>query len=143
MNTQRISRRLAYGIAGAGIASVIAVGGAANAAPMPAHPAKPAPSASSMVPGTKCTLAQVERALAKEDPALAKRINEHPKLKAHFENGLLMTKEQRQAKHAEFAKKHPNEAKVRHFLRDHGISRPEMKKAHDAVEKAKMTCGQF
>ncbi|MFW0793569.1 hemophore-related protein [Gordonia sp. CPCC 205515] len=143
MNSHRISRRIAYGLAGAGIASAIAVGGAANAAPMPAHPSKPAPSATAMVPGTKCTIAQVERALAKEDPALANRINSHPKAKARFENGLLMTKEQRQAKRAEFRKKHPNEAMVRKFLRDHGVARPEMQKNRAAVAKAKATCGQF
>lgn len=143
MNVHRISHRIALGVGGVAIASAISVGGAANAAPMPAHPAKPAPSATAHVPGTTCTVAQVERALAKQDPSLAARINSHPKAKARFENGLVMTKEQRQARHAELTKKHPNAAMVRKFLRDHGVARPEMKKNLEAVHKAKATCGQF
>lgn len=146
MTFDRMTRRIACGVAGIGIASVCAVGGVATAAPSaPAHPhsAPQAVSPDSKVPDTKCTLAQVERALAKQDPAVWQKIQSNPRVKRHFEAGITMTKEQRQAKMAKFKKAHPTESSVMNFLKDHHINRPEMKKAHDAVLKAKDTCGRY
>ncbi|AZG47376.1 hemophore-related protein [Gordonia insulae] len=133
--TARFTRRVVCSIAGAGIASAIAVGGVATAAPAPAPHAQ--------VPGTQCSVAQVERALAKEDPALAKRIEQNPKMKKHFESALTMTRAQKQAKRAEFRKNHPAEAAIVRFARDHHLTKPEMAHARDAVKKAKMTCEQY
>lgn len=142
--TGRVTRRIAYGVAGVGVASAIAVGGVATAAPAhPGPPTHPAPSASASVPGTKCSLAQVERALAHEDPALWQKIDSNPKLKMRFEMGMTMTQEQKQARRAEMKKNHPARAAIMQFLRDHGITRPEMQKNHQAIKQAKATCGQF
>ncbi|WAC57400.1 hemophore-related protein [Gordonia sp. SL306] len=136
---KRFARGVACSVAGAGIASAIAVGGVATAAP-----ATPAPHSS--VPGTHCSVSQVEGALAKQDPALWKRIDGNPKMKKHFESAMTMTKEQKQAKRAEFRKNHPTRASIRQFMQDHHIMPPmrtEMKKNHDAIKKAKATCEQF
>ncbi len=131
----RMSRRVACTLAGVGIASTIAVGGVATAAPAPtSHP---------QVTGTNCSVAQVERALAKEDPALWKRIEANPMMKKHFESALTMTKDQRKAKRAEFRKNHPAESAIGKFIREHHLTRPEMKKTRDAVKRAKETCSRF
>ncbi len=126
------------GLAGVGMAAAIVGGGVASAAPAPAP---------TTVPGTSCTVAQVERALAKEDPALWKRIESNPRAKKHFESTIVLTPEQRKAKRDEMAKKHPERAKVREFLKEHNVlpgkAREDMKAVHAAVEKAKLSCSQF
>lgn len=138
-HSRRRLARITGSLAGMGIAAAIVGGGVANAAPV-APPSAP-------VPGTSCSVAQVERALAKEDPALWKKIESRPEAKKHFEEMITLTPEQRKARHEEMAKKHPERAKVREFLKDHNImppkARDEMKTVRAAVEKAKQTCTQF
>ncbi len=138
---KQLLRGAAYTVAGAGIASALAVGGVATAAPS-APPQHPAPQ-STYVPGTHCSLAQVERALAKQDPALWKRIDTHPRAKKHFETAIMLTPQQRKARRMEFRHKHPNLAAIARFARDHHMGRPEMTKDHDAIKRAEMTCARF
>lgn len=73
----------------AGVAS--AAPAATHAAPAPAKHAAPAPT--TKVPGTNCTLAQVEKAIAKEDPALWKKIESNPKAKKHFEERIVKARD--------------------------------------------------
>ena len=93
-----LSQKVAAAIVGVGAVSVLATG-AANA--HPGGPAPPVPQ-STKVPETNCTLGQVEKALAKEDPAAWKKINSSPEKRARFENMVVLTKEQRQAKKEEW-----------------------------------------
>lgn len=137
-----LRRRIAVGIVGAGAASLIFTGGVANAAP-PQHrpgPAHMAPSQQAKVPGTSCNLGQVERALAKEDPALWKKISATPRRKQHFESMLVMTKEQRQAKRAQWMKNHPN-MKQHHKM--HRMTPAEKQKLKALRAKVIATCGQY
>lgn len=143
-------RILATTAAGVGAASILAAG-VANAAPIPAHgpAAKPVPK-STMVPETSCTLGQVEKALAKEDPATWSKINKTPERRAHFESMVVLTKEQRKAKMKEWKRAHPTETAVITFLKDNNISfhspqeRAQMKAKRKAtMERVKATCGKF
>ncbi|GAB93609.1 hemophore-related protein [Gordonia rhizosphera] len=138
---KKLLRGAAYTVAGAGIASAIAVGGVATAAPS-APPEHPAPH-STYVPGTHCSLAQVERALAKQDPALWMRIDTHPRAKHHFETTIMLTPQQRQARRAQFRHTHPNMAAIAKFARDHHLRWTRSNKDHDAVKRAEMTCARF
>ena len=136
MDMRLLRNRIGYTVVGAGLASAIAVGGAANAAPT--HPVRPA-----LVPGTHCTDAQVDRALAHEDPALWHRIESNPKLKRRFEHMLTLTPQQRKAMHQKWAQHHPVRSEMMKFLRHQHISRSEMARDRAAVMRAKQTCGQF
>lgn len=142
-NSSTLRRRLGVAVAGAGAAAVLMTGaGAATAAPM--HP-KPGPAhvaPSQKVPGTSCTVVQVERALAKEDPALWAKINANPMRKKHFEHWLVMTPQQRKDKRAEFRKKHPNAAQ---WMKNHHkkFTPAERAKMKALKAKVKATCGQF
>ena len=137
--TGATARRITVALAGVGVASAIATGGVANAAPAP-HEAKPAPAQTTPVPGTKCTLAGVEKALAKEDPALWKEIQSHPRAKEHFENTIVLTPAQRKQQREEMRKKHPERAEIKNFLRDHGIAKKDRSAHRAAIKKALETC---
>ena len=94
-----LRRKAAVVLAGAGAVSLLTAG-AAGAVPglTPTHGPQPKPvPQSTMVPGTGCTLGQVEKALAKEDPSGWEEINEAPPLKANFERIIVLTPEQRAA----------------------------------------------
>ena len=138
--TGATSRRITLALAGVGVASAIATGGVAQAAPVPHSPAKPAPAQTTPVPGTKCTLAGVEKALAKEDPALWKEIQSHPRAKQHFENTIVLTPAQRKQQSEEMHKKHPERAEIKNFLRDHGLAKKDHSAHRAAIKKALETC---
>ncbi|MFW0789486.1 hemophore-related protein [Gordonia sp. CPCC 205333] len=157
-STSSLRRRIAVAVAGAGAASILMTGGVAQAAPAHPGPAKAAPAPHTKVPGTSCTLAQVEKALAKEDPALWKKISANPKHKKRFESIIVMTPQQRQAKRAQWRKSHPLESGARQFLKDHNIKprgkghqrkgnkqdRAKHKQEIQALRaKVKATCGQY
>ena len=141
-----LSQKVAAAIVGVGAVSVLATG-AANA-----HPGGPAPKPvpqSTKVPETNCTLGQVEKALAKEDPAAWKKINSSPEKRARFENMVVLTKEQRQAKKEEWKRNHPLQAGVHQFMKDNNLSfhspqeRAKMKQERKAtMEKVQATCSQ-
>ncbi|MFT4199767.1 hypothetical protein [Gordonia sp. (in: high G+C Gram-positive bacteria)] len=140
--------RIATVALGVGAASLLATG-AAQAAPVHGPDLKPVPK-STPVPETSCTLGQVEKALAKEDPAIWKKINKSPQHRNRFENMVVLTKEQRKAKKAQWKRAHPTEAAAFDFLKDNNISfhSPQQKAQMKAKRKATMakvkaTCGQF
>lgn len=137
--TGATTRRITLALAGVGVAGAIATGGVANAAPA-AHPAKPAPAQTTPVPGTKCTLAGVEKALAKEDPALWKDIESHPRAKERFEKTIVLTPQQRKQRREETHKRHPERAQIKNFLRDHGLAKKDRVAHRAAIKKALETC---
>ncbi|GAB18888.1 hypothetical protein GOEFS_069_00140 [Gordonia effusa NBRC 100432] len=140
-STSSLRRRIAIAVAGAGAASVLMTGGMAQAAPAHPGPAKVAPAPHTKVPGTSCTLAQVEKALAKEDPALWKKISANPKRKKLFESMIVKTPEQRKELRAQWKKKHPH-AKGHHRMNKQ--NRAQHKKEFQALRaKVKATCGQY
>lgn len=149
MTSGVVARRIAVAIAGVGAATAIAAGGVANAAPpqppkaAPAHPHKAAPAPTTMVPGTACTLAQVERALGAEDPQLWHEISSHPRAKRHFEQTIVLTPEQRKQRRLEAEKHHPERAEIMNFLRDHGIGKKDRAEHRAAIKKAMETCGNY
>lgn len=141
-----LRQKVATVIVGVGAASLLATG-VANAAPAPA--AKPVPQ-STMVPQTSCNLGQVEKALAKEDPATWKKINATPERRAHFEQMVVLTKEQRKTKMDQWKRDHPAEANVFKFFKDNNIllrspqEKAQMKANRKAtMERVKATCSQF
>ncbi|NMO05097.1 hemophore-related protein [Gordonia sp. TBRC 11910] len=137
INTSALRRRLGVAVAGAGAAAVLMTGaGLASAAP---NHMMPGPSHSApRVAGTNCTVVQVERALAKEDPALWNKINATPMRKKHFEQWLLMTPQQRKDKRAEFRKAHPQWKN--HHKKFTPAEKAKMKAVKDRVIA---TCSQF
>lgn len=140
-NSSTLRRRFGVAVAGAGAAALLMGGGVANAAPM-----HTAPSQSTKVPGTSCSLGQVERALAKEDPALWSKINANPRRKQHFEQMIVMTPQQRKAKRDQFKKNHPNAAQ---WMKNHHKKLTPQQRAKRMQEmkalraKVKATCGQY
>ncbi len=142
-----LSQKVAATIVGVGAVSVLAAG-AANA-----HPGGPAPKPvpqSTKVPETNCTLGQVEKALAKEDPAAWKKINSSPEKRARFENMVVLTQDQRKAKKEEWKRNHPVQAGVKQFMKDNNLSfhspqeRAKMKQERKAtMEKVQATCSQY
>ncbi len=83
-------------------ASTLVVPATATAAPVSPH-----------VPGTSCSLHQVERDIAAKDPRLWHRLETHPKAKQRFERLATRPEAQRHAEIAEFLAKHPR-AKARY-----------------------------
>jgi hemophore-related protein len=142
-----LRRKAAVVLAGAGAVSLLTAG-AAGAVPgvTPVHGPQPKPvPQSTMVPGTGCTLGQVEKALAKEDPSGWEEINEAPPLKANFERIIVLTPEQRAAKKAQWQKEHPTEAAVVQFLRDNNMfDAPQEKIERKATwQRVKATCAKY
>ena len=113
--TGAAARRITLALAGVGVASAIATGGVATAAPAPA-PTKQAPAQTTPVPGTKCTLAGVEKALAKEDPTLWKEIESHPRAKERFEKTIVLTPQQRKHRRQEITSHTPSVRRSRTFF---------------------------
>ncbi|GED96517.1 hemophore-related protein [Gordonia crocea] len=143
-----LRHKVAAAIVGVGAVSVLATG-VANAAPVHGPAPKPVPK-STPVPETNCTLGQVEKALAKEDPAAWKKINKNPQHRARFEQMVVLTKEQRKEKKAEWKRAHPTEAGIVQFLKDNNISmhspqeKAKMKAERKAtMEKVKATCSKY
>ncbi len=101
-------------------ATALMTGGVADAAP----PAGAPVPKSTRVPNTNCTLGQVEKALAKEDPATWNSLQSSPQRRAYFEQNVVLTPEQRQARLAKWKRMHPNEASAVEFLMSHGLLRP-------------------
>ncbi|QTI68166.1 hemophore-related protein [Gordonia polyisoprenivorans] len=130
-------RRVTVAVAGIGIAGVVGAGGAgiAGAAPTPPPPPKAF--------GTTCSVMQVERALAVEDPALWQQINSHPRAKRHFEEMIVLSPEQRKALREKNRHAHPVRSTVMAFLRDHGIGAQQRTMTRDAMAKALRTCNKF
>lgn len=137
--TGAAARRITLALAGVGVASAIATGGVATAAPAPA-PTKQAPAQTTPVPGTKCTLAGVEKALAKEDPTLWKEIESHPRAKERFEKTIVLTPQQRKHRRQEMHKSHPERAQIKNFLRDHGLAKKDRTAHRAAIKKALESC---
>ena len=104
------------------------------------------------VEGMTCAscVGRVEKALAKEDPATWKKINATPERRAHFEQMVVLTKEQRKTKMDQWKRDHPAEANVFKFFKDNNISlrspqeKAQMKANRKAtMERVKATCSQF
>lgn len=118
------------------------VAGVASAAPAMTHaapaPAKhAAPSPSTKVPGTNCTLAQVEKAIAKEDPALWKKIESNPEAKKHFEERIVKTRDH--AKKPNHKKgDHAKAQKSRHTKSQATTDHKKMTPAQRAERRAEM-----
>lgn len=117
------------------------VAGVASAASAPTKHAAPAPT--TKVPGTNCTLRQVEKAIAKEDPALWKKIESNPKAKQRFEERIVKSWNHPKGAHPK-QKPHPKA----HPKKDHKKLTPQQRaerRAQMLALKAKVTatCGKY
>ncbi len=143
----RVLTRVAGGAAvAAGATAMLFAGPVAGAASAAPSTAKHAPAPTTKVPGTSCTLAQVEKALAKEDPALWKKLNADPKAKHRFEEWATRAEHHKRGdKKAHGDKKAPG--KTEHGRKTHpkptAAQIAARKAERKAVETAKATCGRF
>ncbi len=88
------------------------------------------PSGETLVPGTQCTLTQVENAIEALAPELANRLDSNPTAKDRFEDFVVKPEKERQAIIAKAKIQHPR------LRGDHP-------KVRDAVNEVKNTCGQY
>lgn len=144
----RITRtRLAATTAAVAVLSgaALLVPGAANAAPV---------SPTAPVPGTQCTVGQVERATAKIAPEFWQHISGNAKAKDRFEQMLVKTPEQRtaareaakkahDARKAEWQKQHPGQTPPSHPRgKDHdkNATKPTKAQVEQKIAAIKSTC---
>ncbi|GEE01514.1 hypothetical protein nbrc107696_19600 [Gordonia spumicola] len=139
----RLFTRVAGGAAiAAGATAMLFAGPVAGAASAAPNTVKHAPAPSTKVPGTDCTLAQVEKALAKEDPALWHKLETNPKAKRRFEEHVIRAEHHKPGAHK-------GEHKGQHKKKPDAHKKPtaaqkaERKAIRAAIAKAEATCSRY
>jgi hemophore-related protein len=89
-----------------------------------------APAQDTPVPGTECSLSQVEKAIEAKAPKVAGRLNTNPEAKERFENFIVKPEAERKEIIAEARADHPR------LRGDHP-------RVRDTVSEIKATCGQY
>jgi hemophore-related protein len=89
-----------------------------------------APAQDTPVPGTECTLSQVEKAIQAKAPRVAERLNTNAEAKERFENFIVKSEAERKAIIATARADQPR------LRGDHP-------KARAIVSEIKSTCGQY
>lgn len=144
-----LGHKISAALLGVGAASLLATG-VANAAPTVVHgpPAKHIP-ASTPVPGTNCTYGQASAALAKEDPKLWAKITKDSHYRAHFQEGIMLTKKQRDAKDEQWRQANPVQSAALEAAEKMGAFGTPGQSAKDrqqfsaALDRARATCASF
>lgn len=133
----------------AATAAVAALSGAALLAPGAANAAPVSQTAP--VPGTQCNVGQVERATAKVAPEFWRHVSGDAKAKDRFEQMLVKTPEQRktareaakkerEARHGEWRKTHPGQAKPARPMPREGKAKPTKAQVEQKIATIKATC---
>lgn len=140
----------------AAAATAVVAAGAALIVPATASAAPVSPT--TPVPGTQCTVDQVERATAKVAPEFWKRISTNPTAKERFDQALTQTPEQRaaareaakkahQAKIDEWRKANPGKTPPQHGAGKPGEkgdgtprTKPSKQQVEEKIAQVKATC---
>ena len=126
-----VFRRLSIGVVGIGMVTAAATGGVASAA-----------TTTDRVPGTSCNVAQVERALNAQDPALYTKIMSSSDARSGLESVLTVSKSERARR---WSRSLPASSahKNRTFLGVKGFSKDQRHAAEKSIESAVSNCSKY
>ncbi|GAB09192.1 hypothetical protein GOARA_031_00170 [Gordonia araii NBRC 100433] len=144
-----LCQKITAAVVGVGAASILSAG-IAHAAPTPVHgpPPKTIPK-STPIPGANCTYGQAEKALAKQDPKVWAKITKDDHYRSHFQQDIVRTKAQREAKAEEWRKAHPVETVALEAAERAGVFGDPVQSAKDratfgeAIDRARANCAKF
>lgn len=146
-----LRRTLAAAALGIATAATVSVGmGMAHAAPTPVHgpAAKKIPDATP-VPGANCNYGQAKAAIAAQDPKVWAKITTDGHYRAHFQQDIMLTAQQREARDAKWRADHPVETVALQTAEKAGAfgdpvkSAAERKQFGAAVDRARANCSRF